>query len=108
MGVEVKRFEVWLVDLNPTRGSEINKTRPCLVISPDEANQFLKTVTVAAITTARRTYPTRVDTVFVRNDGQVALDQLRSVDKGLVKKLGVLDTDACQRVCGTLQAMFAY
>ncbi|MCU0339089.1 MAG: type II toxin-antitoxin system PemK/MazF family toxin [Spirosomaceae bacterium] len=105
----VLRFDVWLVNLDPTLGSEISKTRPCVVISPNESNKFLNTVTVAALTSTRKAYPTRVDCVFEAKAGQVALDQIRSVDKvRLVKKIGVLDTVTSKSVCVTLQDLFAY
>ena len=77
----INRFEVWLVNLEPTLGSEINKTRPCLVISPDVVNKHLNTITVAAMTGTIRPYPTRVNCNFQKRLGQVALDQMRSVDK---------------------------
>ena len=79
--VTVQRFEVWLVNLDPAQGSEINKPRPCVVLSPDEMNRYLRTVTVAALTSARRDYPSRVDCTFQGKEGQVALDHIRSVDK---------------------------
>lgn len=85
----VVRFEVWLVTLDPTRGSEIAKTRPCLVISPDSVNHALNTVIVAPLTSTRKPYPTRVDCQFDGREGQIALDQTRSVDKvRLMKRLG--------------------
>ena len=77
----MQRFEVWLVNLDPTQGSEINKTRPCVVLSPDEMNRYLRTVTIAALTSTRRDYPSRVDCTFQGKEGQVALDHIRSVDK---------------------------
>ncbi len=85
----VKRFDVYLVNLAPTVGSEIKKTRPCLVISPDEVNRWVKTVVVAPMTTKGQPYPTRVGCRFEGKDGQVVLDQIRTVDKSrLVRKLG--------------------
>lgn len=109
MGVVVTRFEVWLVSLDLTRGSEIAKTRPCVVISPDSVNRYLNTVIVAPLTSTRKPYPTRVDCQFDKRDGQVALDQNRSVDKSrLVKKIGQLDEAISQQVCATLVAMFTY
>lgn len=107
--VAVQRFEVWLVNLDPTQGSEINKTRPCVVLSPDEMNRYLRTVTIAALTSTRRDYPSRVDCSFQGKDGQVALDHLRSVDKTrLVRCLGVLPTSTAQEVCDRLQELFQY
>lgn len=105
----VARFEVWLVTLNPTRGSEIAKTRPCLVISPDSVNRSLNTIMVAPLTSARKPYPTRVDCQFDSRDGQIVLDQARSVDKvRLTKRLGRLDDSYFQQVCNTLIALFTY
>lgn len=105
----ISRFTVWLVTLDPTRGSEIAKTRPCVIISPDSVNQYLNTVMVAPLTSTRKPYPTRVDCQFDSRDGQVALDQARSVDKiRLLKQLGQLDDSFCQQVCATLVALFTY
>lgn len=104
-----QRFEVWLVNLDPTQGSEINKTRPCVVISPDELNRYLRTVTIAALTSSSRSYPSRVDCQFQGKAGQVALDHIRSVDKSrLVKKLGVFDSATAQQVCQRLLELFQY
>lgn len=77
----VHRFDVFLVNLDPTRGSEIQKTRPCLVISPDEMNRFIRTVILAPMTTNGRAYPTRVGCSFDGKVGQIVLDQIRTVDK---------------------------
>ena len=105
----VNRFEVWLVDLDPTIGSEISKTRPCVVISPDETNKYLNTVTVAALTSSQKKYPTRVNCEFKGKAGQVALDQIRSIDKmRLVKKLGKLDTSTAKMICEKIQSLFSY
>ena len=105
----MKRFEVWLVNLEPVLPSEINKTRPCIVISPDITNKYLNTVTIAAMTSSIKNYPTRVDCVFKRKKGQIALDQIRSVDKiRLVKLLGKLDEAVSKNLCEVLTEMFAY
>jgi mRNA interferase MazF len=105
----VKRFEVWLVNLEPVRGSEISKTRPCIVISPDDTNKYLHTVTIAAMTTSAKDYPTRVNCTLKRKKGQVALDQIRSVDKGrLIKKLGTLEEDVNKKICDVILEMFSY
>jgi len=107
MGV-VNRFEVYLVNLDPTVGSEIRKTRPCVVVSPDEMNQYIRTVIVAPMTTKGRSYPTRASCRFQRKDGQVVLDQLRTVDKSrLVRKLGRLDGRTQPKVLAGLAEMFA-
>ena len=104
----VKRFEVYLVSLDPTVGAEIRKTRPCLVISPDEMNRHIKTVIVAPMTTKGRSYPTRVPCEFDGKEGQVVLDQLRTVDKTrLVKRLGKVDQQTQKKVLQILAEMFA-
>lgn len=104
----VKRFEVYLVNLDPTIGSEIRKTRPCLVISPDEMNRHIATVVIAPMTTQGRPYPTRVACRFQGKDGQIVLDQVRTVDKArLVKRLGLISPAAQKAVLATLAAMFA-
>jgi len=104
----VKRFEVYLVALDPTLGSEIQKTRPCVVISPDEMNRFLKTAIIAPLTTKGREYPTRVPCSFQGKDGLVVLDQIRTVDKlRLVKRLGIIDEDTGHQILDVLQEMFS-
>ena len=104
----VKRFEVYLVSLDPTVGSEIQKTRPCLVISPDEMNQYLSTVIVAPMTSKGRDYPTRVPCRFQGKSGQVVLDQIRTVDKRrLVKRLRILAANTQHPVLEVLSEMFA-
>jgi mRNA interferase MazF len=104
----VKRFEVYLVNLDPTIGSEIQKTRPCLVISPDEMNEHIATVIVAPMTTKGRDYPSRVNCQFQEKDGQVVLDQIRTVDKlRLVKNLGKIDASTQRDVLAVLAEMFA-
>jgi mRNA interferase MazF len=108
MGMVVKRFDVYLVNLDPTVGSEIRKARPCLVISPDEMNRYLSTVIVAPMTTKGRNYPTRVPCTFKGKDGQVVLDQIRTIDtKRLVQKLGRIDKQTHEEVLMILAEMFA-
>ena len=107
--VAVKRFEVWLVGLNPTIGSEISKSRPCIVVSPDEANKYLHTVTIIPLTSSIRDYPTRVNCRFDGKEGQLAIDQIRSVDKvRLVKKLGIMDDKTCEQLCNVLVEAFKH
>jgi mRNA interferase MazF len=102
------RFDVYLVELSPALGSEMQKTRPCLVISPDQLNRWLTTVIVAPLTTRRRAYPSRVDCQFQGRDGQVALDQLRAVDRTrLIRRLGRIDPTTQAVVLATLGAIFA-
>jgi mRNA interferase MazF len=104
----VKRFEVYLVNLDPTLGSEIQKTRPCLIISPDEMNDHIATVIVAPMTTKGRDYPTRVNCLFEGRAGQVVLDQIRTVDKVLlVKNLGRISTSTQKEVLVVLMELFA-
>lgn len=104
----VNRGEVYLVNLDPTLGSEIRKTRPCLVISPNEMNRHIRTVIVAPMTTAGRDYPSRVSCRFGGKNGQVVLDQLRTVDQArLVRRLGRLNRSTNLRVQELLQEMFA-
>jgi mRNA interferase MazF len=104
----MKRFDVYLVALDPTLGSEIKKTRPCLIVSPDESNRHLATVIVAPMTTKGRTYPTRVRCTFQGKQGQVVLDQLRTVDKArLVKRLGRIGPATTSAVSAALGEMFA-
>ena len=108
MGMVVKRFEVYLVNLDPTVGSKIKKTRPCLIISPDEMNRHIATVIIAPMTTKSRNYPTRVSCKFQGKSGQVVLDQLRTIDKKrLAKKLGRIDKKTQQSVLLTLAELFA-
>ena len=103
----VKRFDVFLVNLDPTLGSEIQKTRPCLVISPDEMNKRA-TVIIAPMTTKRRPYPSRIDCHFQGKDGQIVLDQIRTVDKNrLDEYLGQISADEQKAVLDTLVQMFA-
>lgn len=106
--MEVSRFDVFLVNLDPTAGSEIQKTRPCVVISPDQANRHIRTVVVAPMTTKGRPYPSRVPTRFDGREGQIVIDQIRTVDKiRLVKTLGVLAPDEQSAVLDVLQRFFA-
>ena len=104
----VKRFDVYLITLDPTVGSEIKKTCPCLVISPDEMNRWIKTVIVVPMTTRGQPYPTRVLCEFQGKKGQVVLDQIRTVDRArLVQKLGRISKSTQREVLVTLVEMFA-
>jgi mRNA interferase MazF len=104
----MNRFDVYLVALDPTLGSEIQKTRPCLIVSPDEANRHLATVIVAPMTTRGQNYPTRVPCTFQGKHGQVVLDQLRTVDKvRFVSRLGRISPAVQNMVLATLAEMFA-
>ena len=104
----MKRFEIWLVGLDPATGAETSKTRPSLIVSPDEANRALKTVIIAPMTTVRRRWPTRVGVSFQGKVGEIALDQIRAVDKSrLTRRLGKLDSSTANVVIDTLAEMFA-
>ena len=104
----VTRFQVWLVSLNPTKGREINKTRPCVVISPNEMTA-LSTVLVAPMTTRGFDFPCRIMCNFKGKNGLILLDQIRAVDKTrLVKKLGSIDEVTQIELCNSLQELFAY
>lgn len=108
MAMVVKRFDVYLINLDPTIGTEIRKTRPCLIISPDEMNRVIRTVIVAPMTTKGTAYPTRVGCKFRGKHGQIVLDQIRTVGKSrLVTKLGRLDSQTQDQVLSILVEMFA-
>ena len=105
----VNRFDVYLVNLDPTVGSEIQKIRPCLIISPDEMNRHIRTVIVAPMTTVGKKYPTRVSCTFKKKKGQIVIDQIRTIDKSrLIKKLGTIDPNTQLEVIGVLQSLFAF
>ena len=104
----VNRFDVYLVNLDPAVGSEIQKTRPALIISPDEINHNIRTVIIAPMTTRGPAYPTRVACRFQNKEGQIVLDQIRTVDKiRLVKRISRVDEDVQQQVLNALQALFS-
>ena len=104
----VTRFQVWLVSLNPTKGREIDKTRPCVVISPDEMSA-LSTVLVAPMTTKGFEFPCRIKCKFKNKNGLILLDQIKAVDKSrFVKKLGSINENTQIELCNTLQELFAY
>ncbi|NTW06708.1 MAG: type II toxin-antitoxin system PemK/MazF family toxin [Syntrophaceae bacterium] len=109
MAMVVNRFDVYLINLDPTIGSEIQKTRPCVIISPDEMNRHIHTVIVAPMTTAGREYPTRIKCEFKEKKGHIVLDQIRTIDKKrLIKKLGSLDSETQSKVISVLQRLFAF
>jgi mRNA interferase MazF len=102
------RGEVHLVRLDPTLGSEIQKTRPCVIVSPDELNEHLRTIVIAPMTTSGHAYPWRIRCRFQKRSGYVVLDQIRTVDRErLVKRLGALTTATLSEVLGGLREMFA-
>lgn len=105
----IKRFEIYWVNLDPTVGREMQKTRPAVVISPDEANDVLGTVIIAPVTSVRRGYPTRILLEHNGKEDHIAIDQIRAVDKTrLARKISVLDEETAKSLCRTLQEMFAY
>ena len=109
MAMVINRFDVYLINLDPTIGSEIQKTRPCLIISPDEMNRHIRPVIVAPMTSAGKGYPTRVKCRFKKKEGQIVLDQIRTIDKTrLIKKLGKIDSETQMNVISVLQRLFAF
>jgi mRNA interferase MazF len=109
MEMVMKRFDVYLTNLDPTVGSEIQKTRPCLVISPDEMNRNIRTVIIAPMTSTHKDYPTRVSCTFKKRQGQIVLDQIRTIDKTrLIKKLGTIGSRAQLDVFSILQRLFTF
>jgi mRNA interferase MazF len=109
MAMVINRFDVFLVNLDPTVGSEIKKTRPCLVISPDEMNRHIRTVIIAPMTAAGKDYPTRISCTFKKKTGQIVLDQIRTLDRTrLIKKLGMIEPGTQSEVISVLQRLFAF
>lgn len=105
----IRRGEVYLVELSPTRGREIRKTRPCAIVSPDELNGHMGTFIVVPLTTGSHPYPFRIPCRFSGKDGHLVLDQLRTIDRQrLVKRLGTLTTATMTKALGVLQEMFAF
>lgn len=102
----VTQYDVYLINLDPTTGSEIKKTRPCVVISPDEMNRHLSTVIIAPLTTKSHSYPSRIEVNFQRKTGWIVLDQIRTVDKRrLVNKMGKIDEQAIQNTKVVIKEM---
>jgi mRNA interferase MazF len=109
MEMVANRFDVYLIKLDPTVGSEIQNTRPCLIISPDEMNRHIRTVIVAPMTTAGKDYPTRIPCEFQKKAGYIVLDQIRTIDKTrLIKRLGTLDSETQLKVISVLQRLFSF
>lgn len=106
---KIKRFEIWLVSLDPTIGSEISKSRPCLVISANEMNNNLNTVLAAPLTQTIKEYPTRIPIILNKNNSEIALDQIRAVDKiRFVHRIAILSDVEAYLVCEKLKEMFEY
>lgn len=104
----VKRFEIYLVNLDATIGHEIKKTRPCVIISPNEMNEAISTVLIAPMTTKGRLYPTRVNLTFQNKEGQIVLDQIRAIDKiRLVSKIGEIDSKTQDKILQVLKEIFS-
>ena len=107
MAMVISRFDILLVSLDPSQGFEIKKTRPCVVISPDEMNKYLKTIIVAPITSTLKDYPTRINISFDNKEGNIVLDQLRTIEKSrILQMLGVLDAKTTLLLLETLRKMF--
>ena len=106
--MKAERFDVFLVNLDPTKGREIKKTRPCLIVSPDEMNRYILTVMIAPMTTKSHDFPTRVSCKFQGKEGYIVLDQIRTIDKiRLIKRLGKISVKAQTVVLATLNEIFA-
>ena len=109
MDLVIEPYSIWLIDLNPTKGHEISKMRPCVVVSPQSMNKTIKTVLIAPLTSTTRSFPFRVNSSLEGKKGQVALDQMRCVDKmRLVKKLGQLTKAEARQVADILVEMFVW
>lgn len=108
MGMVIKRFDVFLVNLDPTVGHEINRSRPCLIITPDEMNKYIDTVMVAPMMTRGRPYPSRLPCTFQGKSGEIVPDQIRTIDKSrLIKRLGRINPETQSAVLSVLNEMFA-
>jgi mRNA interferase MazF len=108
MAMVTDRFVVLLISLDPSQGSEIKKTRPCVVISPNEMNKYIKTIIVAPMTSKIKNYPTRIPVIFDDKEGSIVLDQIRTIDKSrIIKKLGAIDNKTITLVLEVLRNMFS-
>ena len=106
--VDINRFDILLVSFDPSQGHEIKKTRPCVIVSPNEMNKYIKTLIVAPMTSKIRNYPTRIPVVFDSKEGTIALDQIRTIDKSrIIRNIGTLDTKIANTVLETLGKMFS-
>jgi len=105
--MDIKQYDIVLVNLDPPKGSEIKKTRPCLVISPNEMNKYLQTLVIAPMTTSNKSYPTRVIIVHNKKKGAAALDQIRTIDKGrIIKSLGRISKDEIDKCKAVIKETF--
>jgi mRNA interferase MazF len=106
--VDTNRFDILLVSFDPSQGYEIKKTRPCVIVSPNEMNKYIKTIIVAPMTSRIKNYPTRIPVVFESKEGTIALDQIRTIDKSrIIRKLGTLDIKTATLVLEILGKMFS-
>ena len=104
--MEIKQYDIYLVNLDPAIGSEIQKTRPCIVISPDEMNRNIQTIIIAPMTTKSHNYPTRPKVTFEKKTGWIVLDQIRTVDRRrLVKRLGCVNYETIINIKATIKEM---
>ena len=102
------QFDVWLIDLDPTKGSEVQKSRPCVIVSPNGMNNNLNTVIIAPLSHSNKNYPSRIPSLFKKDSGQIILDQIRCVDKlRLTKKMGSIDDNTSSDVLKLLRTMFS-
>jgi mRNA interferase MazF len=102
--MDIRQYQIVLVNLDPTKGSEIQKTRPCLVLSPNEMNKHLRTIIIAPMTTADKAYPTRVPMMFKKKKGAVAIDQIRTIDKSrIIKQLGSISVKEIAKCKSTIK-----
>jgi mRNA interferase MazF len=109
MAMVVKRFDVYLVNLDHAAGSEIQKIRPCVVISPDEMNYNIRSVIIAPMTSVQKEYPTRISCTFQEEKGQIVLDRLQTIDKArFIRRLGTIDSKDQLEVISILQRLFAF
>ena len=103
----VLKNEVWLTSLDPTIGREINKSRPCVILSPDVLNKYSATVTVAPLTSTLKKYPTRIDCNVNGKKGQIVIDQIRTIDKTrLIKKISTINEATAKKIYETIVAYF--
>ena len=107
-GKNYLQFDVWLIDLDPTKGSEVRKSRPCVIVSPNGMNNNLNTVIIAQLSHSKKNYPSRIPSLFKKDPGQIMLDQIRCVDKlRLTKKMGKIDENTSSDVLKLLRTMFS-
>ena len=107
-GKNYLQFDVWLIDLDPTKGSEVQKSRPCVIVSPNAMNNNLNTVIIAPLSHSNKNYPSRIPSLFKKDPGQIMLDQIRCVDKlRLTKKMGSIDNNTSSDVLKLLRTMFS-